>query len=90
VFFRKNLITELGGYKPWRCAADTELMKRGKELITEKQINKSLFYRRMHNNSLTKSKEFGAKSEVRDKYRKKIGKHKVVKIKRIINKFTEV
>lgn len=64
-FFKCMLFDELGGYQPWMCAADTELMKRGESLINEKLIHKPLFYRRYRDDSLTGNQEFGMKSEYR-------------------------
>ena len=87
--FKKTLYDELGGYKPWMCAADTELLRRGLPLIKQKQINKPLFYRRMHDDSLTQNSEFGKNSEKRRQYKAMIGKHRKIKIKKIVNKYVE-
>jgi len=91
IYLTRTLFNELGGYRAWSCAADTELLKRGKSIITEKFINKPVFFRRMHGNSLTGSSEFGPQSEVRRKYREMIrdGNYKEIKIYKKTSKFTE-
>jgi len=89
VFIKKSLIDILGGYQPWPCASDSELLIRGKEFLVEKNIEDVLFYRRIHSNSLTRNEEFGLKSKNREKYRNMIGKHGNVKIERIVNEYDE-
>jgi len=91
IYLTRTLFDELGGYRGWKCAADTELLKRGKPIITEKYIQKPVFYRRMHENSLTGSPEFGQFSETRRKYRQiiKESEFKEIKIYKKTSKFTE-
>ena len=88
-FFKKSLFDELGGYQPWKCAADSELLIRGNSLLLEKYIDKPLFFRRIHDDSLTRSNEFGYKSDIREEYRKLIGKHESIKITKITNQYDE-
>jgi glycosyltransferase involved in cell wall biosynthesis len=52
IFFDKNLILEYGGYRPWMCGADTELLKRLHMKIRGITLMGCLFYRRMHPGSL--------------------------------------
>ena len=87
IYLNRSVFTKLGGYQPWMCGADTELLKRGALLISQKLINYHLFYRRTHENSLTRSPEYGMKSEKRKSYHALIGKHVKVKIKRVVNTF---
>jgi len=91
IYLTRTLYNELGGYRAWRCAADTELLKRGKPIITEKYVQKPVFYRRMHENSLTGSPEFGSYSEIRRKYRQTIKESdfKEIKIRKITSKYVE-
>lgn len=89
VYIKKSIFDNLGGYQPWMCAADTELLRRGKLIINELVIDKPLFYRRIRENSLTASPEFGVKSEARKGYRNLIGKHEAITIKKITGKFIE-
>lgn len=88
-YFKRQLFNDLGGYQPWMCAADTELLSRGKSIIRELLLNIALFNRRMHSNSLTASQEFGHKSEIRINYRKAIinQMHNKIKINRETNKY---
>lgn len=90
VYMKKSLVDEIGGYQPWPCAADSELMVRSKELLIEKTIDESIFYRRIHDNSLTNNLQFGFKSKNREKYRNLIGKHESVKIDRVVNEYKEL
>lgn len=67
VFFtHKNILTKVGGFKDWKCGADTEFMKRcEKNRIKDINIQDRLFYRRIHGNSLTQNRDTGFKSEIR-------------------------
>jgi len=87
--FKLSLYNKLGGYESWMCAADTELLKRGLSIIKEKLINKPLFYRRMHQDSLTQNILFGANSEIRKEYKKLIGNNQSIKINKIVNTYVE-
>jgi len=64
-------------------------LRRGKSFIKELIIDKPLFYRRMRENSLTASPEFGVNSEIRKNYRRLIGKHDEIKIKKTIGRYVE-
>ena len=85
ILFKKELFKELGGFQPWKCSADTEFLTRGKEIINEKQLYDVIFYRRIHDKSL--STNYDKESNVRKKYHNLIGKHENIKIKKITNKF---
>jgi len=89
IYIKNSTFKMLGGYQPWMCAADTELLRRGKSFIKELIIDKPLFYRRMRENSLTASPEFGVNSEIRKNYRRLIGKHDEIKIKKTIGRYVE-
>jgi len=56
IFFNKKILLELGGYKNWRCSADSDFLKRFRMLKKYKEclINERLFYYRRHDNNLTK------------------------------------
>lgn len=62
----KKIFNELNGFRPWRCAADSEFRFRYeyKRKKTEK-INQITFHRRIHPTSLTRTPETGLKSEFR-------------------------
>lgn len=93
LFMKSEVFKQLGGYKPWKCAADTEFLKRGKKIMNEKYITRPLFYRRMHGNSLTGSREFGPNSEIRKHYRDLIRNTEIdynkVKIRKKMSKYVE-
>jgi glycosyltransferase involved in cell wall biosynthesis len=69
----KKLFTSMNGFEPWRTSADTDFMNRlyknSRKSTTTKNI---LFYRRIHKNSLTQSKQTGHGSKSRMEYNKLI------------------
>ncbi len=66
---KKDVFLTLNGFEGWRCAADSELMKRlyknNVKLFYTKNIG---FYRRVHTESLTKKSDTGFGSELRHNY----------------------
>lgn len=69
----KQLFYELGGFKPWRCAADTEFLQRTNGLEIGFNIMKNIaFYRRIHDKNLTISPKTGLKSDLRKEYTEQI------------------
>jgi len=89
IYAKKTIYDKLGGYQAWMCAADTELLERGKHIINEKLINKPLFNRRYHDNSLTRSNEYGMNSEKRKQYSQKLKMLIGIKINKVVNEFKE-
>jgi mannosyltransferase OCH1-like enzyme len=71
-FTRKWVLEKAGGFLNWKCAADFEFQSRTKEHFKTKEITTPLFYRRVREESLTKSKETGLKSELRTLLHSKI------------------
>jgi len=65
----KKLFLGMNGFEGWRCAADSDFMgriyKTGRKVSLTQDI---LFYRRIHNKSLTKRKDTGYASEMRGEY----------------------
>lgn len=69
----KNTVYDIyGGYLPWKCAADTELLTRLKSHVIFKEIPKILFYYRIHDKSLTQNESTSMKSKLRMGYKKYI------------------
>ncbi len=63
---RRELWMALGGFKPWRCNADTDFLIRMKFLgHPEWGINEVLYLRRIHPDSLTQCAATGYDSELR-------------------------
>ncbi|MCK9417274.1 glycosyltransferase, partial [Candidatus Dojkabacteria bacterium] len=89
IYFRKSVMDNIaGGYQPWICSADTELIKRVVNKAKITQLKKALFHRRLHSESLTQKKGTRYKSELREGYKKMIKPHykdNEIKIERIIN-----
>lgn len=56
----------LGGYRPWRIAADHDLIQRAKAMgITIRKHNRALYTRRVHPDSLTRDPNTGLRSRER-------------------------
>lgn len=93
IFYKKKIIDEFGGYMPWICAADGELLLRfANNNIKIFNLNKSLFLRRKHSNALTINNNTSMKSVMRKKYHllKKSLKKEVKSISREVNGFVEI
>lgn len=93
VLFNRRVFKTCGGYAPWRCAADKELLNRAGLKYKIKTIEDRLFYKRMHSSALTKAKSTGRKSKVRKEAHKKLKENsdnQIIKIKREIGEFTIV
>ena len=87
---KKNVYDYVGGYRDWVCGADTDFHYRlvgskFKEFI----INDNLFYRRIHENSLTQNPKTNKNSKIRKNYINKLKKG-FVKIKPKINSYVEI
>ena len=66
---RKEVWEKLGGFKPWKCAADSEFFTRAKFFGFKKAaIHQHRYMRRVHENSLTQLKDTAIKSDVRQEY----------------------
>ncbi len=67
--FKSEILQKVGGYKNYKCAADTDFLRRIEMAgyIIHK-IKEPLYLRRSHPNALTKRKDTGMGSE----YRKKV------------------
>lgn len=66
IMIKKGLFESLGGYKSWRCCADRDLIKRiRKDLVGG--VDRSCFYRRMHDNSLSNNEHIGIGTDTRRK-----------------------
>jgi len=66
---KKELFLSMNGFEPWRTTADTDFMGRlYKNSRKSTNTPTVLFYRRIHQNSLTQSKQTGHGSKVRQNY----------------------
>jgi glycosyltransferase involved in cell wall biosynthesis len=93
IYYKKRIIEITGGYRPWRCAADTELLQRVSKRVKITHVEKALFYRRLHDNSLTKRADTGRRSELRNEYNKLIRTYEIdenIYIKKLTGNFNEV
>lgn len=89
IYFKKSVMDYIaGGWKPWICAADTELIKRLENKVKISEIKDKLFIRRIHENSLTNKKDTGYNSDLRKEYTNQIKNNyneDEIKIDRIVN-----
>lgn len=88
--FRREVFDACGGYEPWRCAADKELLNRAALKFKIKKIEDRLFYKRMHRKALTKAGATGRKSDVRREAHKKLkynSSNRILKIKRVTGEY---
>lgn len=93
--FKKTVLQTLGGFRPWRCAADTEFRQRIKKSFLHKhiRINHVDFLYRQHENSITHVKETDGNSIIRANYAKYIRENNnnpAIRIKPDVNKFKEI
>lgn len=89
---KKSILMKYGGYMPWKCAADTELITRLEKQVTIKTIDKVLMKYRNSDNSLTKADDTGMRSKLRRTYHEYIHttSHKKPVIEMTMETFTEV
>lgn len=68
--FRREVLEKGGGYRPWRCSADSELASRLHFLgVRSYIIPEYLYIRRVHTESLTSSGDTRYGSQMRKKHR---------------------
>jgi glycosyltransferase involved in cell wall biosynthesis len=66
---RKEVWKQLGGFKSWRCSADSEFLVRARFFgFKMEEIEHFGYLRRMHANSLTQRKDTAIKSDIRQSY----------------------
>jgi glycosyltransferase involved in cell wall biosynthesis len=70
---KKSFFMFMGGFEPWVCGADTEFEWRtSKNTSNIIILQNQLFYRRIHDGSLTNSPETNFSSDIRKENQKKI------------------
>jgi len=61
------VLVALGGFRPWRIAADSDLVRRARAMgFTVKSSSEVLYDRRRHPDSLTQREDVGMRSDVRN------------------------
>jgi len=73
VLFKKKIIKQLGGYKPWRSLGDKDFIERAKSVVKVEHIKEPLFYRRIHDKSISNDSKYGLNSKYSANIRKKVG-----------------
>lgn len=67
--FKKSIWDEFGGYKPWSCSADSDLIRgRVSHFCKVMMLEKKLIYYRISGNSLTNNPDTNLQSDVRKRY----------------------
>ena len=85
LYMNDKAIKTLGGYQPWRCSADTELLTRSKYSNLTRRLNdKGLMVYRIHKDSLTSTIPMSQRLDYHKLIKKNYGKHEI-RIKRITN-----
>ena len=95
IYLRHEVFDKFGGYRPWICSADLELMKRLKKFIKIKKIKEVLFLRRIHDSNLTVDRKTNFTSPIRLSINQTIEKEKFyfekdAIIECVINTFKEI
>lgn len=79
IMVKHSFLDAIGGYRPWICSGDAEMIERVKKFAKIKQMPVVLFRRRVHDESLTQSKETsnraGSRGTIRMYYYKFINSH---------------
>lgn len=69
LFIKKETFKKIGGFRAWRCAADSDMIFRlGKLLNTKIARAPQYFFRREHDGQLTKLSKTNHKSKLRKQY----------------------
>ena len=89
IFIKRNVFDMLGGYMPWVCAADYELLLRAKSHVKIGRVSNLVLYRRIHSNALTKKSNTKMNSILRKKYHNIIVKQDYSQIKFIDKKMNK-
>jgi len=80
-FIPKGTFKKIGGFQNWKVGADSEFKQRcNKNKILSIELSEPLFYRRLHNSSLTQDARTGYNSALRLKILNKIKNNKDWKI----------
>lgn len=93
VLIKKVVFEKFGGYRPWKCAADTELIVRLRKYSVCRKYENIVFKRRVHSENLTCRKDTGMKSDLRQQYKKQTVVPATIKqatIKLVTESFTMV
>lgn len=72
IFVKNKMFAKYGGFSSFRCGCDTEFRVRTRTYIKQTSIQKTLFFRRPHKNSLTKSNSTKMGSDYREQVKKYI------------------
>ena len=95
IFCCRSIFKKFGGYRPWVCSADAELISRLKRFVKVISIKHAVYNRRVHTTNLTVDPKTNSKSKIRKRYHSFINRQ-VVKtkydavIKMITGNFEEI
>jgi len=85
-YINRKVYNILGGYQPWKCAADTEFLQRFNQIncFKEVKLKKRLFLYRQHNGSLTRTIPMSQRISYHKKFK---GVRVGINVKPTINKY---
>ena len=93
IFLKKSLFNKAGGFLSWSCAADSEFLSRTRLHSTRYKMKSRLFYRRIHEDSLTRKGGTAYYSDKRKEYKSHIrvyDKDEDIWVERICSEYTEM
>jgi glycosyltransferase involved in cell wall biosynthesis len=100
LFIKDTTLEKLGGFMPWFCAGDSELIMRielmnARNECKVKRIDEVLFNRRIHSTSLTTEMSTKAGSSLREHYKYMIKQYnripnREVYLDKVVNNYIEV
>lgn len=93
VMFKRKVFDACGGYVPWRCSGDKELLYRIEGRFKIHKLDERLFYKCIHENCLTRAPETKTGSDIRREAQKNLRKNansNILKIERVIGEHEEI
>lgn len=90
MYYKKKIFKKYGGYKPWVCASDSNLLKRigcNESILLN---DNRLFLRRVRDDSLTMTQLTNMKSKIREKYHNETKISTDVFVNMITNTYTKI
>ncbi len=91
--YKRRVFDACGGYMPWRCSADKELLYRIQGHFKVVKLDDRIFYKCSHENALTRAKETRTGSDIRKEAQRNLrtnARNGILKIERITGDYEEI
>lgn len=75
VWIKRSILIQAGGWSPWKCGADSDLLARLQTKHRVHRLNEKLFLKWRHDEALTRKKETGMGSPLRQHYQALVREH---------------